>query len=347
MAMIDVVRFGGLKSRDWLIFKHPSEKLVLGTQLIVQEGQVAIFVKGGVVADVFGPGTYTLNTNNLPILQRLVNLPFGGDTPFSAEIYFVNLTTKLDLGWGTSDPIQLIDPKFYVKLRVRAYGNMVLRIQDVVVMFREIVGGLDNGDWVIYDKIKEYFRGIVVQKVKSAIGEEIISNGYSALDLSIKLESLSEQVKERISPEFEKYGFAVGNFFIQSINIPDEDFAGINEILKDKAAFEIMGDNRYATKRSFDVYQGAATNQNGVAGAFAAGGMGMGAAMSMGAAMGRTMGNPMQNTNMIECPNCRAQLPQGVRFCSQCGFSFAEQVCECGTKLTPGAKFCPQCGKRL
>ena len=85
MAIIDVVRFDGLRSRDLLISKYPSDKLVLGTQLIIQEGQAALFVKGGMIADVFYPGTYTLTTDNLPVLNGLVNLPFGGKTPFSAE----------------------------------------------------------------------------------------------------------------------------------------------------------------------------------------------------------------------------------------------------------------------
>ena len=97
MAFINLVRFDGLKSRDWLIYKYPSEDLVLGTQLIVQEGQAAIFVKSGIVADVFYPGTYTLATENLPLLKGLINLPFGGRTPFSAEIYFVNTTVRLDI----------------------------------------------------------------------------------------------------------------------------------------------------------------------------------------------------------------------------------------------------------
>ena len=101
MAIIDVVRFDGLRSRDWIIYKYPSDQLVLGTQLIVQEGQIAIFVKGGMVCDIFHAGTYTLQAQNLPILKSLINLPFGGRTPFSAEVYFINSTTKLDLSWGS------------------------------------------------------------------------------------------------------------------------------------------------------------------------------------------------------------------------------------------------------
>lgn len=347
MAIIDVVRFDGLKSRDWLIYKYPSEQLVLGTQLIVQEGQVALFVKGGTVADVFYPGTYTLSTNNLPILKKLVNLPFGGQTPFSAEVYFINTTVRLDINWGTIDPIQLIDPKYYVKLRVRAFGQMGLKVLDVTTLFKEVIGGMQKADIVKFDKIKEYYRGLLVIKVKSAVADAIITNGISALEISIKLEKLSESVKEQISPEFEKYGFSVANFYIQSINFPDEDFDKINKILEDKAAFEIMGDGRYATKRSFDVYEGAANNESGVAGAFAAGGIGLGAAMGMGASMNQTVGNPIHKEDTKACVSCGKQIPLNSKFCPECGFNNSEIICECGNKLAPGTKFCSECGKKV
>lgn len=347
MALIDLVRFDGLKSREWLIYKYPSEDLVLGTQLIVQEGQVALFVKGGIIADVFYPGTYTLTTENLPILKALVNLPFGGRTPFSAEIYFVNTTVRLDINWGTIDPIQLIDPKYYVKLRVRAFGQMGLRVLDVTTLFRNVIGGMQKADIVKFDKIKEYYRGILVIKVKSAIADAIITNGVSALEISSRLEDLSENVRGKILPEFERYGFTVANFFVQSVNFPDEDFEKINHILEDKAAFEIMGDRRYATKRSFDVYEGAANNQNGVAGTFAAGGIGLGAAMGMGASMSQTVGNPLQKEETKKCISCGKQIPVHCKFCPECGFNNSEKVCECGHRLTPGVKFCPECGKKV
>lgn len=347
MAIIDVVRFDGLKSRDWLIYKYPSEDLVLGTQLIVQEGQVALFVKSGVVADVFYPGTHTLATENLPILKGLINLPFGGKTPFSAEVYFVNTTVRLDINWGTIDPIQLIDPKYYVKLRIRAFGQMGLRILDAITLFKEVIGGMQKADIVKFDKIKEYYRGLLVIKVKTAIADAIITNGISALEISTKLESLSENVKEQISSEFTKYGFSVANFYIQSINFPDEDFEKINKILEDKAAFEIMGDGRYATKRSFDVYEGAANNESGVAGAFAAGGIGLGAAMGMGASMNQTVGNPIHREDTKSCASCGAQIPIASKFCPECGFNNSEIICECGNKLVPGTKFCPECGKKV
>lgn len=347
MAIIDVVRFDGLRSRDWLIFKYPSDSLVIGTQLIVQEGQIAIFVKSGSVADMFRPGTYTLTTQNLPILKTLVNLPFGGNTPFSAEVYFINTTVRLDIHWGTTDPIQLIDPKYHIKLRIRAFGQMGIRVVDGKALFQEIIGGMPKNDLVKFDKLKEYFRGLLVIKVKSIIAESIITDGLSALEISTQLEQLSNKVKERIIPAFKEYGFSIGNFYIQSINFPDEDFERINKILENKAEFEIMGDYRYATKRSFDVYEGAANNQNGVAGAFAAGGMGVGVGVGLGSSMGQITGNPVQQTFTKTCASCHAQIPSSSRFCPECGFDMQERHCTCGSRLSPGVKFCPQCGKKV
>ena len=347
MPIFNVVRFDGLKSRDWLIYKFPSDSLVLGSQLIVQEGQVAIFVKSGMVCDVFYPGTYTLATENLPLLKGVVNFPFGGKTPFSAEVYFLNTTMKMDINWGTIDPIQLIDPKYFVKLRIRAFGQMGLRVLDAVTLFKELIGGMQQADIVKFDKIREYYRGILVVKVKSAIADAIITNVISALEISTKLEDLSARVKEQIASSFGEYGFSVANFYIQSINFPDEDFEKINKILEDKAAFEIMGDGRYTTKRSLDVYEGAANNGNGIAGAFLAGGMGIGAAMNVGNSMNQVLGNPIQNENEKECPICHAQNNINAKFCVECGFNYQKLVCECGNQLTPGAKFCPECGKKV
>lgn len=129
----------------------------------------------------------------------------------------------------------------YVKLRIRAFGQMGLRVLDVTTLFKEVIGGMQKADIVKFDKIKEYYRGILVIKAKSAIADAIINNGISALEISTKLESLSEKVKEQISPEFEKYGFTVANFYIQSINFPNEDFEKINKTLEDKAVFGIIG----------------------------------------------------------------------------------------------------------
>lgn len=154
------------------------------------------------VADVFYQGTHTLSTDNIPILKKLINLPFGGTTPFSAEIYFINTTVKLDINWGTSEPIQLIAPKYHVKLRVRAFGQMGVRILDAATFFKEVIGGMQKDGIVKVDKVKEYYRRILVVKVKSVIADTIITNKISALEITTKLEELSDKLEEQILPEF-------------------------------------------------------------------------------------------------------------------------------------------------
>lgn len=347
MAMIDVVRFDGLKSRDWLIYKYPSDSLVFGAQLIVQEGQKAIFVKGGMIADVFSAGTYTLTTENLPILKKFVNIPFGGKTPFSAEVYFINITVNINVNWGTTDPIQLIDPKYKVKLRIRAFGQMGIRVSDPTKFFGELIGGMPKSDLVKFDAVKKYFRGMLVQKVKTSIANCIITEKLSVLEISTQLERISNDVKTEIAPGFNEYGLSVVNFFVQSVNFPDEDFATINKILESNAEFDIMGEQRYVTKRTFDVYEGAAKNNNGVAGFFATGGFGLGAGIGIGQSMGQTMGKVMNQNDSVECISCHAQIPQNVRFCPQCGANVQEKICECGNKLSPDVRFCSKCGKKV
>lgn len=346
MALIDVVKFDGLRSRDWLVYKFPSEELVLGTQLIVQEGQAAIFVIGGEINRTFYPGTYTLNTDNLPILKDIVKSFFGGKTPFSAEVYFVNTAVKLDVNWGTVDPIQLIDPKYFVKLRIRAFGTLGLKVANPENLFRGLIGAMQKYEIVKFDKVREFYRGLLVIKAKSIIADAIINNKISALEISTKLESLSDSVKEKITGSFVEYGMTVNNFYIQSINFPDEDFEKINKILEDKAAFELMGDGRYATKRSFDVYEGAANNQNGVSGAFVSSGVGLGVALNAGKKIADDL-DINDKKSYVKCYKCGSNVPNTSKFCPECGTNLESRICECGNKLLPDAKFCPECGKKV
>ncbi len=380
MAIIDRVKFDGLNSRDWIIYKHPTDKLVSGTQLVVAEGQVAIFVKGGKVCDMFAPGTYTLTTGNLPILSAFVNIPFGGKTPFTAEIYYINTVTKLDILWGTSDPIQLIDPKYLIRLRIRAFGQMGLKISNVRDFFTNLIGTINAADVVRYGKVLDFYRGILINKVKAEIADIIINDKISALEITPQLDDISEKLQGVLAPEFDKYGFKIVNFFIKSINFPDEDFDKINTILEDKAQFEIMGDSRYAVKRSFDVYESAAGNEGGgIAGAIVAGGVGLGAGAALAGGMNNLSqasvpeagaqycskchganpaGSKFCNSCGAElvsaadaseiCPKCGKSNPAGSKFCNECGAAMGRRKCEgCGAELQPGVKFCNECGKKV
>lgn len=380
MAIIDVVKFNGLTSRDWIVYKHYAEDLSTATQLIVSEGQVAAFLKGGRVCDIFGPGTYTLSTNNLPILSSVINIPFGRKTPFTAEIYYINTVTKLDLSWGTSDPIQLIDPKYHIRLRIRAFGQIGLKINDYAMFIRELIGSMNGSEVVNYNKVLDFYRGFLITKVKSLIAQIILEDQISALDISAKLNDISNKMRDILLSDFARFGMTLVNFYVKSINFPEEDFDKINNLLEEKAAFDIMGDARYATKRSFDVYEGAATNENGVAGAFAAGGIGIGTASAIGTAMGAPKKGFMKcpspddiycpacnasndpgakfcnkcgadltnNSSKIACPSCGALVSEESKFCNSCGAKImSANMCECGRKLRPGEKFCSGCGRKV
>ena len=139
MALIDRIKYDST-SDEVLVFKFTSEELKLGSQLVVNQSQEALFLKGGEVCDLFGPGTHTLSAANLPLLNKLVNLPFGGKTPFSAEVWFINKTVKRDLKWGTQAPVPLIDPTYNYPISVRAFGRWGLRIQDSRMFVLHIVG---------------------------------------------------------------------------------------------------------------------------------------------------------------------------------------------------------------
>jgi membrane protease subunit (stomatin/prohibitin family) len=143
------------------------------------------------------------------------------------------------------------------------------------------------------------------------------------LEIAPHMDEISEYATQRIKSEFERYGLDVVNFFIQSINFPDEDFDAINSVLEKRAEFDLMGDARYATARTFDVYEGAANNKNGIAGAFMAGGVGLGARMTMGAQMPPVIGNAAPNGTV--CPKCYTNNPAGTKFCPNCGESITVQ----------------------
>lgn len=379
MAIIDVIKFNGISNRNWLVYHYPGDSFVFGTQLIVGEGQIAVFVKGGKALDYFTPGTYTLNTQNIPVLQSIINIPFGGRTPFTAEVYFINNVSKLDMYWGTPDPILLIDPKYAVRLRVRAYGQFAIKVSDYRVFLTELIGALGDNQIIKYDLVIKYFKGLIVTKIKTIIADVIINQKISALEITPRLEEISKISKEHISVEFERFGIKIINFFIDSVNFPDEDFATINKILGEKAAFDIIGDNRYNVKRSFDVMQTAAGNEG--AGSLASAGIGIGLGAGAGIAVGNTFaataGNVMNTTSKtitcrkcgtlngdgvkfcsncgeklitskIECYSCKTLVDDNMKFCPNCGCSLLKKICpNCNKENQPGTKFCSECGTKL
>jgi len=364
MALIDRIKYDGPppgpsgEQIPWLVYKFPSENLVLGSQLIVHASQEAVFFKEGKALDVFGPGRHTLSTANLPLLQKYVNLPFGGKTPFTAEVYFVNKVAKLDIKWGTPDPFQVTDPRYQIIVRVRGFGRFGIRISDSRNFVTQIVGALHGNQVSDYEKVISYFKGLVITKFKDTVADLIVNKKISVLDITASIDSISVTCQERVASEFDRFGIEVLNFFIESINVPEEDIAKLRKILEEKAEFEILGDERYTRKRSFDVLEKAASSEG--AGGMMGVGMGLGMGIGAGVAAGGILGDVTKQMKVtppekpieqkIKCLKCGTENLSTAKFCSNCGEKLETQpiICpNCKTENVPGSKFCSNCGTSL
>lgn len=173
MAIIDVVKYDS--NDEIFAWKFPSENLRLGSQLVVKTSQYAFFVKGGKVLDEFKEGTYTLKTGNIPLLHKIINIPFGGESPFQAEVWFINLISKLDNKWGTPTPIQLEDPKYNIVVPVRAFGQFGMSISDPKKFLQTLVGNMKDFST---EKVVEYFKGKIISSTTSAIGKKWFLREY-------------------------------------------------------------------------------------------------------------------------------------------------------------------------
>ena len=285
MAIIDLVKWSG--TPDLLAWKFPSEQLSTWTQLIVNESQEAFVVRGGVYEGPFGAGRHTLSTENLPILRTLIGLPFGGKSPFSAEVWFVNRAINLDVKWGTPDPIQLQDPKFQMMIPVRAFGQYGVRVENSKLFLLKLVGTVHGFDTVV---LSDYFRGTFITKIKTEIANVIIKGGQSVLDISTQLEAISGALRTVLAMEMAEYGIHLEQFNVHSINLPETDPAvkTLKAALARRAEMQIIGFN-YQQERSFDVMQTAAGNE-GAAGTMQGAGLGLGMGVGVGVPIGNAMG---------------------------------------------------------
>lgn len=354
MSIVEVVKFNG--DPNIIAWKYPSEELGTWTQLIVNESQVAILYKGGQALDVFLAGRHTLDTSNIPILKKLVNLPFGGRSPFTAEVWFINRVINLDIKWGTSTPIQLQDPKYKVFIPVRSFGQFGIQIQEPKKFLIKLVGTLP-----VFDKasILKYFRGVYLTKVKDSISSYLVNKQISVLEINAYLDELSEYLKQKMVPIMNDYGISLVNFYVNDINVPEDDAAvkKLKEALAKRAEMDIVGYS-YHQERSFDTLEGAVTNPGSGITELMGTGIGLGLGAGIGGGIGAQMSALTQNidTNPLQkfCPRCNTALQKEKRFCNDCGFdtlnlegSEGRKVItcsNCGSNYSSGVKFCPECG---
>jgi len=273
---IDVIEWTD-DSRDTLVwrFERYGNEIKYGAKLTVREGQAAVFVHEGQLADVFSPGLYELETNNLPILTTIQHWDHGFQSPFKSEIYFVSTRRFQDLKWGTKNPIMIRDPEFG-PTRLRAFGTYSIRVIDPGVFLKEIVG--TDGE-VTTDEVTDQIRNVITSRFSNALA----SSRIPVLDLAANTDDLAQFVRGRIAPEIAAYGLETPALFIENISLPPE----VEKALDRRTSMGVVGDLRkYAQFQSAEAIRAAAENP-GVGGA----GVGMG----LGAGMGMAMANQMAN----------------------------------------------------
>ena len=290
MAILDLVKSDVFSDTE-IVRKFQSEhqwELRLGSQLVVNEGQEALFVKGGIALDVFTPGTHTLVTGNIPLLRKVVNWVFDKRTPFTAEVWFVNTTVKRNLKWGTPHRVPLFDPKMNFPINVGAFGQWGFRIFDSRSFVTQVVGAQLGAN---SKKIYEYFIGEIIEKFSQTASQKIMA-GTSIFEINAKLVEVSQTVSQAIKEEFEKYGVELVNFSISNISIPPEEMSKIQEVMSKRMEMEQLGSVQigqgYVAARSLDVMQTAASN-GGTTGAMLGAAAGMGFGVGMGFPMGQQM----------------------------------------------------------
>ena len=331
-------------SSDTMVYRFPVEgkEIKMNAQLTVRESQAAVFVNEGQIADVFQPGRYELSTQNMPILTKLKSWKYGFNSPFKAEVYFVNTKQFTDQKWGTANPIMLRDAEFGM-LRLRAFGIYSFRVSDPTVFMKEIFG--TNG---LFDT--ESITGQLKRSLISGVTDMLGEAKVPALDLAMYYDELSQKAVEKLQPRFSTLGLQLVSLYIENISLPEE----VEKVMDKRTSMGVLGNlNQYAQYQAAEAMRDAAQNTSG---GFATAGVGLGA----GAAMGQMMTNAFnsagqantantQQPSMVVCPKCNAQNNAGTKFCSSCGNSLEKEknkCIKCGAEIAENAKFCPECGAK-
>ncbi|PZQ49831.1 MAG: antifreeze protein [Rhodovulum sulfidophilum] len=273
---IDVIHWTD-DTRDTIVwrFERQGHAIKYGAKLTVREGQAAVFVHEGQLADVFGPGLYELETNNLPILTTLQHWDHGFQSPFKSEIYFVNTRLFTDLKWGTKNPILCRDSEFGL-VRLRAYGTYTMRVTDPGKFLTEIVG--TDGEFTT-EEIEFQIRNVIV----THFSQLIASSGIPVLDMAANTLDLGKLVAEKIAPMIAEYGLTLPAFYVENISLPAE----VESALDKRTAMGAVGDlGKYTEFSAAEAMTKAASNPGGDGGMGAGIGAGMG--MAIGARMGQT-----------------------------------------------------------
>ncbi|MDR1730524.1 MAG: SPFH domain-containing protein [Synergistaceae bacterium] len=367
--LADVIKYEG--DDTTFVWKHPIEDFNTGAQLIVHESQEAVFFMNGQALDLFGPGRYTLETQNLPLVDKYFNRPTGDQTPFHCEVYFVNRTEQMEIKWGTDSRVEYVEPTYGFPIQIGARGEMSLSVEDSRKLLVKVVG---TEKTLTRDMLTGKFRMFLNARIKTRLVQVIKAEKISIFEIDGHMTQMSETLHEELGADFLDYGVKLEKFFIAGFVRPEEDrayqkfrelhfrqYADVTEAklrqqvgvieqetqarrlvieaqaIAQKRALEGYS---YQDERGFDVAEKVASNQ--AVGQMSNLGVGLGMVTGVGGAVGASVGGMMQN--VLRTPEAAPSQAAPSQPAPQ---TREETICPvCGAK-TPKGKFCLECGHKM
>ncbi|MBI5837263.1 MAG: SPFH domain-containing protein [Candidatus Eisenbacteria bacterium] len=330
-----------------IVRRYPAEgsaEIKMGAVCVVQESQQAVFFRDGKALDALRAGRHVLSTQNLPIITKVLSLPFGFKNPFRTAMYFVSQRVVTDLRWGTKNPVAFRDRDLGL-VRLRGFGVYTLRVGDPVKFVNTLMGVRGSMGSA---EVGDYLCDVIVSRLNDLLGETFTS----ILDLPAGYEELAAKVKNAVHEDFAKYGIELVDFFVNAITPPDE----VQKMIDERSGLGAVGNLDNFLKYNAAKALGGSGQGGGIGATAAQAGMGVGVGAGVGAALpsmiAQGMHSPQPATGVAlsaVCGACAAALPQGSKFCPQCGTTLGPAAAcpKCGAPRVPGTKFCGQCGEKL